>query len=520
MGNVTFVSNDGKSKATHKEKFEAPKRKPTKPEERILLGKAIEVMIKAGLENHVYRFHNKLRIQKTGGPIGLALTGEVADCYMLKWDVKFLDKLKMVGILPLVYSRLKDDILIALEALEKGTVFVDGKLTIDEKRKMDDENKSDTQVTLEILKDIAESVDPMLKFTIDTPCSYSDGKMPALDIKVSVNIAESFRIDYEFFEKPTRNPRVILADSALSAASKRTILTQECLRRIRNTKVELGLEIRNKHLSDFMLKLKNSGYSTKYRMEILNSAVKAFEKMLENDRKGIKPLFRDRNWNKEERLESKKNKKINWYKDGGKSNNKYKSVLFVPPTPGGILARELKIREEELNRNSQERIKIVEKGGIKVENILTKKDPFVKEKCSEKLCPICKTDTQKMNILCNPNNVVYRWTCCTCWNRDKVKVYEGETSRSARLRGIEHVRSYLAKREDSVLYKHKILEHKDEEVDFQMEITGVFKDPLSRQAEESVRIQGRNNSELMNSKSEFNHPPMARIVVEREKIKL
>ena len=151
-----------------------------------------------------------------------------------------------------------------------------------------------------------------------------------------------------------------------------------------------------------------------------------------------------------------------------------------------------------------------------MENILTKKDPFVKEKCSEKLCPICKTDTQKMNILCNSNNVGYRWTCCTCWNRDKVKVYEGETSRSARLRGIEHVRSYIAKREDSVLYKHKILEHKDEEVDFQMEITGVFKDPLSRQAEESVRIQGRNNSELMNSKSEFNHPPIARIVVEKK----
>ena len=106
-------------------------------------------MIKTGLENHVYRFHNKLRIQKTGGPIGLALTGEVADCYMLKWDVKFLDKLKTFGILPLVYSRLKDDILIALEALEKGTIFKEGKLFMDEDKKVDDENKSDTQVTLE-----------------------------------------------------------------------------------------------------------------------------------------------------------------------------------------------------------------------------------------------------------------------------------------------------------------------------------------------------------------------------------
>jgi hypothetical protein len=311
---------------------------------------------------------------------------------------------------------------------------------------------------------------------------------------------------------------VILADSALSASSKRTILTQECLRRMRNTKVELGLEIRNIHLNNFMLKLKNSGYKTKFRMEILNSAVKAFDKMLEDDRKGIKPLFRDRNWNKEERLEIKKNKRVNWYKnEETKSKINYKSVLFVPSTPGGILAKELKRREEELNRFSQERIKIVEKGGIKVENILTKKDPFEKEKCSDKLCPICKNE--KMNILCSSNNIGYRWTCCTCQKRDKVKVYEGETSRSARLRGIEHVRLYVGGKEVSVLYNHKVLEHENEEVDFKMEITGVFKDALSRQAEESVRIQARKNSELMNSKSQFNHPPIARIVVEKNKSK-
>ena len=56
--------------------------------------------------------------------------------------------------------------------------------------------------------------------------------------------------------------------------------------------------------------------------------------------------------------------------------------MFVPPTPDGALAKELKKREE-LNRGSENRIQIVEKGGIKVENILNKKDPFEKEKCKE-----------------------------------------------------------------------------------------------------------------------------------------
>ena len=196
MGDVTSAGSEGKRKRAHKERFTAPIRKPTKSEERKLLGKATEVMIRTGMENHVYRFHNKLRIQKTGGPIGLALTGEVADCYILNWDKKFLTKLETLGMVPLVYTRLKDDILIAIEALEKGTKYVEGHLIIDDIKKLEDEDETDTKVTMKVLKDVAESIDSMLKFTIDTPCSYSDGKMPALDIKVNINEKENNRIDY------------------------------------------------------------------------------------------------------------------------------------------------------------------------------------------------------------------------------------------------------------------------------------------------------------------------------------
>ena len=40
------------------------------------------------------------------------------------------------------------------------------------------------------------------------------------------------------------------------------------------------------------------------------------------------------------------------------------------------MLKELRHREEELNKHKKERIKIVEKGGIKIEQILTKKNPF------------------------------------------------------------------------------------------------------------------------------------------------
>ena len=52
-----------------------------------------------------------------------------------------------------------------------------------------------------------------------------------------------------------------------------------------------------------------------------------------------------------------------------------------------------------------------------------------------------------------------------------------------------------------------------------MEITGVFQDALTRQSNEAIRISSRPHTELMNSKNEFNHPPIARIVVDKMKFK-
>ena len=222
-----------------------------------------------------------------------------------------------------------------------------------------------------------------------------------LDVKVQINEEEANRIDFEFYEKPTKHPKVILADSALNASSKRTILTQECLRRLRNTKLELGEAVQVKHLNEFMIKLKNSGYNEKYRREIVDSAMKAFKNMLEDDKSGKKPLYRSRTWNNEDRIIAKEKKKQNWWKTNQKTN--FKSVLFVPPTPGGVLAKEMRKREDELNRFSTERIKIVEGGGIQGRNILSTKNPFQSEKCSQKWCPLCQKDDQMID---NPENKI------------------------------------------------------------------------------------------------------------------
>ena len=155
---------------------------------------------------------------------------------------------------------------------------------------------------------------------------------------------------------------------------------------------------------------------------------------------------------------------------------------------------------------------------MKVEDIMVNKNPFKTEKCSEKWCPLCSGKYGETKISCNTANTGYRWICKTCQqNKNKVKVYEGETSRSIRVRSLEHIKAFEGKKSHSVMYKHKMMDHEEENVEFDLEITGVFKDALSRQANESVRIYSRQSSEILNSKSEFHHPPTARVVVERKK---
>ena len=104
----------------------------------------------------------------------------------------------------------------------------------------------------------------------------------------------------------------------------------------------------------------------------------------------------------------------------------------------------------------------------------------------------------------------------TCEERNITKVYEGETGRSARIRGAEHLKELEKKKEKSVLFKHKMNDQKNEDVKFKMEITKKFHDALTRQANEAVRISSRPDKELLNSKAEFNHPPLARVIVEKK----
>jgi hypothetical protein len=82
------------------------------------------------MTNHIYQFENKCRIQKQGGPIGLKLTVEIANCIMINWDKEHLSKLKHFKMIPEIYARFKDDIEVAIESLEKGCKVIEDRLLV------------------------------------------------------------------------------------------------------------------------------------------------------------------------------------------------------------------------------------------------------------------------------------------------------------------------------------------------------------------------------------------------------
>ena len=66
--------------------------------------------------------------------------------------------------------------------------------------------------------------------------------------------------------------------------------------------------------------------------------------------------------------------------------------------------------------------------------------------------------------------------------------------------------------EENPLWKHCMVEHEGEKVEFSMKVLGSFHSAMARQVNEGVRIKRSKADCLMNSKSEFHQHPVVRVV--------
>ena len=506
--------------------------KPTKFQLRSMIGVALKTLILTVMKNHMYTFKNVNKLQIEGGATGLDLTGELADLIMLWWDMEFMKVLKDLSLKIDLYGRFKDDGNLIVEELPEGTMYSheyneliflgnDWNMPKGEKYRSLEEiykekcKRNNEKNTMNILVEIANKIEPMIQFTADVPSNHSDGYLPVLDIKVRLD--EENEVIFDYYEKDTKSDKVILASSALSWHQKREIHTNELVRRLRNTSQKLGEKVQNDHLNKYMIRLKDCGYNARFRANTVERAKKIYQNQLENDRLGVKPLFR----NRKEILHDRQKKKGSIHRWWNKPTDKFNTVIFVPPTPGGELLSRLKKREAEISGKSGMRIKFIERGAIKLKHRLSKADPFPSAECSKSLCPLCKkTPFSEPNrpgkfwTKCNTLSVGYRIICKNCQASGKLSSYEGETGRPGRVRLIEHVNGLRKKNSESALQKHQNLHHPSEQPKFEFKITKVFSDPLTRQANEAVRISNLPPESLINAKSEFHHPPINRLQIQ------
>ena len=183
-----------------------------------------------------------------------------------------------------------------------------------------------------------------------------------------------------------------------------------------------------------MADLKLSGYDERERLRVLKGGIRTYEKLQEKVDKGERPLFRPPSFRRAERKEEKVVKKKSWYKS---SNTNVKTVIFVDPSPNGELVKLLKDTEKIHKIGPADRIKFVQKSGVKVVDILKVDDPF-RSNCNETNCIPCEGERERGGgklTHCRKTNIGYKIECRLCKDRGIIRNYEGESSRNMYLRG-------------------------------------------------------------------------------------
>jgi hypothetical protein len=227
-----------------------------------------------------------------------------------------------------------------------------------------------------------------------------------------------------------------------------------------------------------------------------------------------------------------------------KSIKSSKAVIFVPYTHGSRLTKRLREVEMTLEEQTGYRLKIVERGGRRLEDLLHMSDPWEGKLCERPKCLPCKTKSetgQFSNQSCHKHSVVYETWCVTCdlgemtglidgddeivegsmqQNRieteKKMAKYIGETARSTYKRGFEHLSDLLNLSQKSHMLGHYVKSHMGEDfgkMRFQMRTLRITKTAFERQVLKSVLIQENRSHNLLNSKSEFNRCSIPRITL-------
>ena len=121
---IAYLDSDLDRNKEEKWDWSGKRKNPTQLQKKIMIARAMEIVVKTIMSNHLYQFDGKVYKQAEGGPIGMEVTGVLARLVMLWWDQEFLRKLGQLGVSLEFYLRYVDDSNLSAWFLSPGTMLV------------------------------------------------------------------------------------------------------------------------------------------------------------------------------------------------------------------------------------------------------------------------------------------------------------------------------------------------------------------------------------------------------------
>ena len=228
--------------------------------------------------------------------------GAVSRPFMMAWDKMYLKMVRQAGILMPLYKRYVDDSNQVGMVPTEGAVYDPNlkKIVVSEEETNMRRGESMDSRLARVLRDIANDVQVGIELEEDHPGAHTDGMMPILDMKVWMT--DLGVILYKHYEKEVSNKKILHANSAQSAACKKSVHVQEILRRVFNTSNRLAWgEAVAPVLTDYMGRMYLAGYGEGYRSNALQHAFRILDEKEKEVLEGIRPRFKKKEWEEEKR---------------------------------------------------------------------------------------------------------------------------------------------------------------------------------------------------------------------------
>ena len=174
--------------------------------------------------------------------------------------------------------------------------------------------------------------------------------------------------------------------------------------------------------------------------------------------------------------------------------------LEVPRTNGGKLEKEIRAREMSLRSVYSTKVKILERIGTSLKQLLGNPDRWSGAQCNLTDCLPCKNEDQRVS--CRTRNITYKTSCTICKDEGRITQYIGESSNSLKYYWNPEAKSHMR--------RHLNEDHQggsgDIFQDFSCKVIAKHKTAITRQLSEAWLIKSHmGGGTPLNTKYEYNH---------------